>query len=255
VEKNITLDGLRLYYNEEGEGYPVILLHGWGGTRYSFDELREVWGEKYHLYVLDLPGFGDSSEPLEAWGVSKYSNFVLDFLEINNIKQCIFLGHSFGGRISIKIAANHPQKVKSIILCASAGIKPKKKLKHKVLYGLAKTGKKVFSLPILRSGQTLARKILYKTARTSDYLKVSGVMKESFKKVIDEDLTPFLSKIKVPTLLIWGENDTVTPVQDAQIMHSLISNSELIIIPNVRHAVHKQDSLGKIIDRFLDKQK
>jgi pimeloyl-ACP methyl ester carboxylesterase len=253
--KKITLDGIRLRYEEVGKGFPIIFLHGWGGSLQSFDALKKYFIPNYKVYILDLPGFGESATPFEAWDVERYKSFVLDFAEIHNLDQFIILGHSFGGRIIIKLVVDKPEKIKAAILCASAGIKPRKKLRQKLFFAIAKLGKKVFRLPVLNKGQNFARKILYKLVKTKDYLNVSGVMKDTFKKVIAEDLEPLLKKIKVPTLIAWGKNDRTTPLEDAYLMHKLVSDSKLVIIDEAKHGVHFQqpEKLAQAIQEFLSK--
>jgi pimeloyl-ACP methyl ester carboxylesterase len=133
-----------------------------------------------------------------------------------------------------------------MILVSSAGIKPKKTFRQRLIFVLAKFGNKFSFLP----GYSLLQKIFYKfIVRRKDYLKTKGIMKEIFKKIIDEDLTLFLPQITIPTLLVWGAKDRMTPLSDGYKMNKEIKNSELKIIPNVSHAPHLEapEKLAEII--------
>lgn len=257
MPKQILLNGIKLHYLEQGKGFPLLLLHGWGGSSASFCALAQYLSPHYRLLIPDFPGFGQTPEPKTAWTVDDYADLVQEFVISQNLKDFILIGHSFGGRVSIKAASRSWSGLKGIILCSSAGIKPVKNLKHKMLFWIAKIGGKILQMPVLNQTQTFAKKILYKLAGSKDYLKVSGIMKETFKKVIAEDLKPLLPKIKTPTLIVWGKNDQVTPLADAQIMQREIINSELVIIDDARHGVHFQqpEKLSRAILKFLQKNR
>lgn len=228
VQKIIT------HYKEKGTGAPFILLHGWGANLESFNLIFEELAKKHKVYALDLPGFGKTQLPLKTWGVSDYAEFIEAFLLKLKIEKATFLGHSFGGRILIKLAAKKPELFEKLILTGAAGIKTKDHLKKNLFKVTAKIGKTVLSLPGLKSFQQKAKEKLYQTAGTNDYLS-AGELKETFLKVTKEDLTPFLTKIQVETLLIWGESDLDAPVKDGELMHKLIPNSDLKIIQNAGH--------------------
>ncbi len=249
--ETITLNNIKTQYTVEGNGKPMIFLHGWGGNIQSFDKLKPYFTKKYKVYILDLPGFGGSKEPFEPWDVSKYKDFVIDFADIFNIKKFIVLGHSFGGRVSIKLASENPDKLYAMVLLASAGIKPKYSLWKKFLYCLSKAGKKVFELPLISKVKRYARKFLYKLAGSRDYLEVSGVMKKTFQSVIKEDLKPLLRTIKTKTFLGWGKKDNKTPISDGITMHKEIRASQLFVLDDARHGIHKQEP-GVLSERILE---
>ncbi|OGJ53087.1 hypothetical protein A2483_05880 [Candidatus Peregrinibacteria bacterium RIFOXYC2_FULL_33_13] len=146
------------------------------------------------------------------------------------------MAHSFGGRIAIKIAAESPVKLKHLILTGAAGIKDKNNLKKNIFKILAKTGNAFFSLPIISKMEKSARKILYRLSKGYDYLKLTDpIMKKTFQLIVEENLTNLLHKINIPTLLLWGREDTLTPVSHAKIMHEKIKNSQIIIYDNIGH--------------------
>lgn len=221
-------------YEIHGKGSPLIMLHGWGTDLKSFALITPELAKHYKVHLIDLPGFGKTQTPKKDWNVDNYVKFIQDFLKKLDIKKATFLGHSFGGRILIKLAAKKPELFEILILTGAAGIKPKNSLKKTIFKTMAKTGKRILCLPGMNKFQAKARQKLYQASGSTDYLN-AGQLKKTFLNVINEDLTPYVSQIKSPTLLIWGENDQDTPLSDAIKIHKLIPHSELKIIPNAGH--------------------
>lgn len=240
-------------YKVAGEGKSLVLLHGWGANVESFNLVFKRLAKNNQVYAIDLPGFGKTQLPSKAWSVGDYAKFVDDFLVKLKIKRASFIGHSFGGRILIKLAAQKPKLFERLILTGAAGIKSKNNFRKNVFMATAKIGKAVLSLPGLRAIKEQARKKLYYAAGTDDYLD-AGELKKTFIRVTQEDLTPFLSQIKIPTLLIWGINDLDTPVSEGKIMEQEILNSKLFIIQNAGHFafIDQPKEFLKIASDFLE---
>lgn len=216
---------------------PIVILHGWNLSAKFFIKLKEILRDKgYQVFVPDFPGFGDEPLPKKTYNTDDYVKFLEKYLNKIKINKCIIIGHSFGGRIGIKFAAENPEKVKKLILTGVPGVRPTFRMKVLIFRFLAKVGKIIFSFPLLINLIPKARKILYRIVQESDYLKTQGVMRETFKNIIAEDLTPTMSKITCPTKLIWGEKDMITPIWIAKKMVDLISNSVLAIVPNEGHS-------------------
>lgn len=252
IEKKIKLKGVRLYYKETGEGRPIILLHGWESSSDVFLKVQEYLAKKgFKVFILDLPGFGKSASLPSAWGVGEYADLVLKFADSLGLDKFFLIGHSFGGRISIKLAANHPERVLGLVLCSSAGAR--RPFKRFIFFVLAKVGKLLFSLPGLCLFRQPSRKLLYFLARERDYYKARGVMRETMKKVISEDLTLELGKIKMPTLITWGANDQVTPMAHAKILREKIKGAVLKIVPDATHKLpyEKPEQFGHLVVEFL----
>lgn len=251
-EKFVDINGIKIFTRIKGTGTPFLILHGWGASSDSWLKVQEILARNFRVFVLDLPGFGKSGLPLRPWDVQDYMEFVLDFLEVHNIKHCYLLGHSFGGRISIKLSAQFPDSVIKLILIDSAGTRPAKSNFFKRILSSTASFASIFSfLP----GFQLFRRFFYRfIIRSTDYLKVMGVMKETFLKVISEDLTFYLEKIKSGTMIIWGEKDKITPIKDGRFIHSKIPNSKLIIL-SCGHSPHLEipEDLSKNILDFLNK--
>lgn len=225
-------------YREWGDAETTILMvHGWGADSTHYSELGpELAKLGYRVIVPDLPGFGSTNPPPKAWSISDYRDWLKDFSDELNVKTFILFGHSFGGRIAIKYSINFPYKLKGLILCGSAGIKPDPTtLKRKILELTAAVGKKAFSLPGINKLAPTARKVLYKVAGAGDYNRAEGVMKETIVKALEEDLTPLLNQIAIPTFLLWGSEDDATPVSDGEKMHQMIVGSKFVVLEGERH--------------------
>lgn len=253
-EKKILINNLKINYKIAGEGEPFLILHGWGGSSDSWIEVQEILAkEGFKVIVPDLPGFGKSASPPLPWEVGDYSDFILNFIEKIGPKKPVLMGHSFGGRISIKFATFYPEKLKNLILCASAGIKHNLNIRQKIIYNLARIGNFLFSKRPLRRYKDVATNFFYFLVRQRDYQKASGVMRETFKKTVIEDLEPVLPKIKTKTLLIWGEKDKSVPLEDAYLMKEKIPQSILEVIPGASHTPNLEEpkKLAEIISKFL----
>lgn len=214
----------------------VLFLHGWGSRAELFSGLIDLASKKYCVLAPDLPGFGNTEEPKEAWDVGRYAEFVLDFIRLFSPKKVILVGHSFGGRVILKLTERElPFEISKIILIDSAGIKPRKTLKQRLSLMLYKFGRTVMSLPPLKKLFPDAVENMRKKRGSADYLSASPVMRETLVKVVNEDLTHTLSGVKAPTLLIWGTADTATPIRDAELMEKLIPDAGLVKIEGAGH--------------------
>ncbi|SHN35985.1 alpha/beta fold hydrolase [Gracilibacillus kekensis] len=251
------IDKLNIHYKQTGEGRPVVMLHGWGTKLDLFEDLQHSLSSNFQVTSIDFPGFGESDEPPESWDVRQYTDFLEKLLTKLEIKNPILIGHSFGGRVSIKYADRHQSGVHKIILIGSAGVKPKRKLDYYLKVYSYKTLKKVLNLPVLnRYKEDIIQKYRGK-AGSSDYQSASRVMQQTLSKVVNEDLQHHMPNIKAPTLLIWGANDTSTPVEDAKIMEKLIPNAGLALIENAGHYVFLEQKrrVAVIVDTFLEDDK
>lgn len=288
-EKQVKINGLNVNYKQIGSGsIPIVLLHGWGISGDKYLELIEkiylILNTQYSILVPDLPGFGKSDEPENNWSLDDYVEFVDKFISgatrekkgfelVKNIlkkfdfkktvymekkEKPILIGHSFGGRIAIKYAVKYPEKIDKLILTGAAGIKHKLIFKQKLLFILTKTGRIIFSLPIINFLQNPIYKLFSKIAqnRKKDYYNASPRMKEIMKNVLAEDLTDYLDKIKIPTLLVWGREDKTTPLADGKVMNEKIEGSKLVIIDDANHSLpyQKPEEFAKIAEEFIKKE-
>ena len=237
------IGGIKINYDVRGQGEPVLLLHGWGANIKLFDNLMSLLAAKYQVFALDMPGFGESMEPPAPWCVDDYTDFVLKFIEEQGIKKATLLGHSFGGRVIIKMLSRGslPFEPLRVILVDAAGIKPKRKLKN------------VIKVRIFKKLYPDALEQLRKKNGSADYNAASPLMRQCLVRVVNEDLTHLLPNIKVPTLLVWGENDTDTPLKDGQLMEQLIPDAGLVTLKNAGHFsfLEQQFTFNRVIASFM----
>ncbi len=256
TEKKTIINGLEINYKIAGEGPAILVLHGWGGASDSWVEVQEILAQKgYKVICPDFPGFGKTPPPIDPWDVGDYANLILNFTQKLGLDNFFLLGHSFGGRISIKFVTQYPDKIKILILCASAGIKPKPGLKTIIIFWLAKIGNVIFAPKYLRRFKDSVRNFFYFSLRNRDYVKANGVMRKTIKKVLAEDLLPDLSKIKTKTLIVWGKIDKMVPLKYGYIFKEKIENSELEVLPKIGHSPHLEipRKLAEIVSEFLNR--
>ncbi len=213
------------------DGEAVIMLHGWGANSGLFINAAEPVASKYFVAAPDMPGFGETPEPPFAWQVDDYTDFVIEFIKKLGLKKVILLGHSFGGRVIIKLVnrKNLPFEVTKIILVDAAGIRPEKTAEQLKKEKLMKIGKKILAPApkLLEKMQTMVG--------SADYRAASPLMKKILVNVVNEDLSHLLPGISEETLLIWGTLDTATPITDAEKMEKLIPDAGLARIEGVGH--------------------
>ena len=232
----ITINGFKTNYQVFGSGKPFLLLHGWGSNSERWEKFAGILVEKgFQVIVPDLPGFGKSDQLSHIWTTNDYTNWVEEFIEKLNLTEFYVMGHSFGGALACKFSIKYPQKVKKLFLVSSAAVRKhtNKKEAYKVVSKLVK----VFAfLP----GYKFFRKAIYKfVIRKSDYPYVEGNLKETFLNVVSEDLSQFTGFIRIPTVIIWGDKDTYTPISDAYFLNEKIKNSKLIVLNGFGHILNR----------------
>lgn len=209
----------------------VVMLHGWGSNITLFENAAKLIAEKFYVVAPDMPGFGETPEPEKAWNVDDYTDFIIEFIEKLGLKRVILLGHSFGGRVIIKLVNRKelPFEVTRLILVDSAGIRPEKNDEQLKKEKIMKAGKKLlaFSPKLLSFFQSMVG--------SADYKAATPLMREVLVNVVNEDLSHLLLSITQETLLIWGTLDTATPVSDAEKMEKLIPEAGLARIEGVGH--------------------
>lgn len=257
MEQTLLVNGLQINYKEAGEGYPLVFLHGWGSSLVAFERMLQQFQNNFRVITIDLPGFGKSDEPKEAWDVDGYVQFLEAFFKQKVITNPILAGHSHGGRVSILYASRNP--VHKLVLIDAAGIKPKRKLKYYFKVYSFKLAKNV--LPLIM-GKTKGQEWINnyrKSAGSSDYNAASTMMRQVLVKCVNTDLKNVMPQINAPTLMVWGENDTATPLSDGKTMEKLIPNAGLVVLKGAGHFsfIEKLGEFLIILDNFLtpDKKK
>lgn len=238
-----------------GDSPAVFLLHGWGVESSTLEGVRAHLAQRYTTVALDFPGFGSAAEPDAAWGVFEYATWaageIAQHLQALGKSKVILFGHSFGARIIIKmlgdeqIARALSFEVEKCIITGGAGIKPARDAKYHAKVGLYKASKKL--LP-----KALVQKIAARNG-SDDYNAASEQMRQVFVKVVNEDLTPLLRSVAPETLLIWGELDEATPLQDGEKMEQLMPNAGLARVANAGHYafLERPGVFYSILDAYL----
>lgn len=208
----------------------IIILHGWTYSVEKWQTFLNILEKKgFEITILRVPGL--TSENDKVWRTEDYVNWLYKKIEKEK-EKVVILGHSNGGRIALNFAIKYPKKVEKLILIDSAGIYHNElplALKRVIFRTLAKLGKKLTSSNILKN-------ILYKLSGESDYNNASVNMKQTMLNLLNSDKSLKLEEIQIPTLIIWGKEDKITPLSDGILMDNLIKNSKLEIIENAKHS-------------------
>ena len=234
---------LAVRYQKVGQGKPLIMLHGWGVSGRVMMPLAKQLAAVRTCFVLDLPGFGDTDEPPAPWSVDDYTDMVEAFVRDNFDEPVDLLVHSFGGRIALKLCARPAAKklVDKVLITGGAGMKPRRSVRYYIKKYTAKALKMPFMvLPSQAREKALDQlrgTTLWKMLGSSDYAKLSGVMRQTFVKSVTEYLEPCLQKISHDVLLIWGTQDEATPLYQGRRMEKGIPNAALIEIEHAGHYV------------------
>lgn len=244
MEKDIEIDGLKIHYEESGvpEGNPVILLHGWGCNHTTVRSIASCLSDKLRIVNIDLPGHGQSDEPKTVWGTFDFAHLIVKIIETLNLEKPSIIGHSFGGRTSIALASKFP--LNKIVLVDSAGIKPRRTFKYYYKVYTFKIAKKIINLLYKKEkAKDIVEKMIHKKG-SADYNSSTPVMRAVMSRCVNEDLRNIMGKIKSPTLLIWGDKDTATPLRDAKIMQKHIPDSGIVTFDGCGHYSFLDNPIG-----------
>lgn len=210
------------------------MLHGWGQSLESMRPLGDLLSRFHTVFLLDLPGFGKSSPPESDWDTVEYASCVLRFLDENNLKKVHLIGHSFGGRVGIRLASRYPDRIETLTLINSGGLK--RTLKGRKLIRARSIGwlSRLTKYADQTFGTRLFQNWFVPRYGSSDY-KNAGDLKNILVKTVSEDLTIDASKIPVATFLLWGELDEETPVEMGYRLKRLIPKCKLVVLPGKDH--------------------
>ena len=205
----------------------IVLLHGWGMDKSSFDELVHFFSKKYSVLTLDFLGFGDSDNAEEYYDTYEYAYQTFLLLSELAVNEIVIVGHSFGGRIAIILSSMFGLKISGLVLTSSAGlnrfdlIKKIKIISYKILKKLCDKG--------------LIKKEKIDTCGSADYKKLSNVMRGVFVRIVNQDLTYLLNNICVKTILVWDKKDNITPYWICKKLHKNIKCSQTFLFSNGKH--------------------
>ena len=239
----INIKDIDVNYIQYGKGKKnVVLLHGWGQNIQMMDPIGKRLENVATVTIIDLPGHGDSSEPKSALTIYDYSDIVKELLDKLKIKKPILIGHSFGGRVSICFAAKYGAE--KLILLGAPCIRKNTKVsaKTKVLKGLKK-------VPGLNKLEGFAKKHI----GSRDYKAASPIMREILVNTVNEDLSESAKKIECSTLLIWGDNDTEAPLEEAQELEKIMKDAGLVVYEGGSHYTYLEfiNPVCNVIKTFI----
>ena len=237
----IIIQNVKINYIQYGKGKDILLLHGWGQNIEMMKPLGDAFSNKFRITILDFPGFGKSEEPKESWDIEKYNIMLEDFVKEIGIKKPIVIGHSFGGRVAIRYSARN--SIEKLVLFGSPCIRIAENLSLTV-----KFLKKLKKLPGLNNFGEYMKKYI----GSRDYRAASPIMRQTLVDVVNEDLSKYAREIEEPTLLIWGENDTEAPVNEAKELEKIMIDAALIILPGTHYAyLENLPRVISILDNFF----
>lgn len=215
----------------------VLYLHGWGGNASAFLFCAKALSGEMRGVCVDFAGFGESPEPERPYTVADYASETLALMDEKGIGKFAVVGHSFGGRVALEIAAAHPERVSALALVDAAGLKPRRKpsyyfrvAAHKILRGLGGKG----------------------LAGSSDYRALSPVMKATFVRVVNYDQTPLLPSVKCPTAVFWGRDDGDTPPYMAKKFVRGIRGAHLFYLEGGHFAYLTDPTFFPVLKAFLE---
>lgn len=231
----INIDGLNINYIDCGEGKPVLMLHGWGSSTAAYNGIINAIGGSYRCIALDFPGCGESDIMDRPWTLDDYTDLVKKFIDALGLENPIMFGHSHGGRVTLKMAADGTLSPEKIVLLDAAGLIPKKTFKQKFRQRSFKIIKAILTAkPLEKSCRGLLERARAHYG-SADYNAAPPVLRQTLVSLVNTDIRDILHNITCPTLLIWGEKDTATPLADAKIIESLIKDSGLCVIEGAGH--------------------
>lgn len=260
----ISVDGMQVHYRDEGntsDSLPLVLIHGTGASLHTFDAWTEVLKTKKRIVRMDIPGFGLTGPfPHKNYSIDSYASFINNFLEAKNIEKCVIGGNSLGGQIAWNFTANYPQKVEKLILIDAAGY-PFESESVPMAFTMAKT-------PVINQLLTFLtpRFVVKKSVEDvyADKTKVTSKLVDRYfeltlrkgnrQALVDrmtmENQTPNIDKIKTiqqATLVLWGDQDFLIPVSNANRFHEDLPNSTLIILKDLGHVPMEEDSEKSLV--------
>ncbi|MDQ4143141.1 MAG: alpha/beta hydrolase [Actinomycetota bacterium] len=234
---------------DAGEGKPVVVLHGWGGRIESMAPVVDCLLTRFRVLAFDLPGFGESPIPPTVWGTPDYALYARDVLLEAGVRKAHFIGHSFGAKTSLFLAAEHPGAVDKLVLVASSGLRRAP--------SFAARAKRLASRGARAAGRLgepgrRVRSFVYRHVASSDY-REAGALRPILVKAVNEDLSSLLSSVPASTLLVWGTEDDVVPLEHARAMERLIPDAGLVLLEGAGHFPHLDaaDAFCRIVRHFL----
>lgn len=247
MRKNCKIDGINISYIEEGSGKPIVMLHGWGRDASDFTTLIDFLPNSYRKIAVDLPGHGQSDEPIGDLSLDGINQVILNMFSALGIEDPILICHSYGARLAIKLAYNK-EITNKIVITGGAGIEIKD-MNYKIKVAHYKFMKFLASTIFYKQ----YKRDLIAGSGSVDYRNASDTMKGVMSKAVTEDLSDLLSYIDNQVLLYWGEADEATPLWHGEMMHRAMKNSYFVSYPNLTHFAFLENyaDFNSYVNKFI----
>ena len=247
-------------HTKGGHGRGLFLLHGWKCSAQMMGFIQDRFADSMRTAAIDFPGHGKlgaAKEPPEPWGVPEYAALVQKAIEELDLAPCDIIAHSFGCRVAIYLASEHPELIGRMILTGAAGIRKPPDKRASARQKAYKTMRK--ALDVAGKTHLMDRQVsqwkekLVQTFGSEDYKALTPEMRKTFNKVIGLDLTDRLPLVQAPTLLYWGAQDTETPLWMGKMMEEKIPDAGLIVEEGTGHFAYleRSDAFLRIASSFL----
>jgi pimeloyl-ACP methyl ester carboxylesterase len=257
----ITVDGARVAYRDEGAGEVLLLIHGLGGSSFSWRAVLPKLSNKYRVIAPDLPGHGQSDRPRGDYSPAALAVWLRDLLDVLGIKRVTVVGHSLGGGLAMQFAHQHRDHCQRLVLLSSGGLGSEV---SRLLRMLSLPGAR-FVLPLLASRpridastvtpvsepSTVRESLSNRHYRQAFLRTLRAVVDRRGQKVCALDRLRGLADL--PAQIIVGGSDEVIPVAHAFAAHNALPGSRLHVIPGVGHSPQVQcpDAVADLVDNFV----
>jgi pimeloyl-ACP methyl ester carboxylesterase len=234
---------------DAGVGETVVVLHGWGGRIESMGPVLACLQARFRVLAVDLPGFGDAPAPTEVWGTADYARWLAGLLRSRSLERAHFLGHSFGGKVALTLAATDAALIDKLILVDASGLRSAPSLGARLKRAASHGGR--FAGRLGPPGRAF-RDLVYRQVASADY-RDAGPLRPTFVKIVNEDVTELLQRIAAPTLLVWGGRDDDVPVQHGLTMERLIPDAGLVVLEGAGHFSYldQPERFCRVVRHFL----
>ena len=255
---HIELRGASVYYEQHGAGKPdVLLLHGWGCETALWKPVYEHLSRRRRVTVIDFPGHGQSGRPPVPWGAEDFAAMTAELIEALSLAPCDIIAHSHGGRVALLRASERPELGGKMVLTGAAGLRaeptPAQRRRSRTYRRLRRWSDMLDALKILGPLPEHMRAALRRKYGSADYNALDEEMRKTFVKVVNFDIAPYLPRVQASTLLLWGSEDTETPLWMGRKMEAEIPDAGLAVLQGGTHFAYleKCGEFLRIVDEYL----